>query len=437
MLNSIWNTTVDLPRFDSLKNDFKTDVLIIGGGISGILIASKLNELGVQCLLVEANTIFSGVSLNTTAKITSQHALIYHKIYKGYGLEKSELYYKANQEAVEEFSKKCKNIDCDFEEKSAFVYSLNRSDKINDEMEILNKINAEFKFRKEIELPFNIAGAIEFKNQAQFNPLKFIKSTLDDLKIFENTKVLEFDGEAFVTTNGRIFAQKTIVTTHFPLFNKIGLFPLKLYQDRSYVFALKDAKTVNGMYIDENETGLSFRSYKDMLLLGGGSHRTGKQGGAFKDLNIFKNRYYPHSKEVCRWATQDCMSLDGIPYIGRYSKRASDIFVATGFNKWGMTSSIIASNILSDLVMGNNNEYEELFSPSRKLSHPKLFTNIIESTVNLLTPTVPRCPHLGCALKWNSAEKSWDCPCHGSRFNEEGKLLDNPATDDIKNFKKK
>ena len=207
---------------------------------------------------------------------------------------------------------------------------------------------------------------------------------------------------------------------------------MKLYQERSYVVAVKNAAYLNGMYIDENETGFSFRNYEDMLFIGGGSHRTGKHGGNFKAINIFKNHYYPHSNEVCRWATQDCMTLDGIPYIGKYSKSKSEIFVATGFNKWGMTSSMLASEILSDLVMGNNNEYENLFSPSRKILHPQLFTNIVESGVNFLTPSKPRCPHLGCALKWNSAEKSWDCPCHGSRFNEEGKLLENPSIDDLK-----
>ncbi len=437
MINSVWNTSIDLPRFESLNKDLKTDVLIIGGGLTGVLTAYKLRELGVQFALVEANTICSGVTLNTTAKITSQHALIYSKIYKEYGLEKAQMYYKSNQEALEEFKTRCKNIDCDFEEKSAYVYSLNRSDKINDESEILNKIKAEFEYKNKIDLPLNIAGAIEFKNQAQFNPLKFVESIIKDLKIFENTKVLGFDSDAFVTEKGRIFANKTIVATHFPIFNKFGLYPLKLYQDRSYVMALENAQDVNGMYIDENETGLSFRNYKDMLLVGGGSHRTGKQGGNFKALNVFRNHYYPKSKEVSRWATQDCMSLDGIPYIGQYSKTALDIYVATGYNKWGMTSSMVAANILSDLVMGNENEYSELYSPSRKIFHPQLFTNIVESTANLLTLTTPRCPHLGCALKWNSAERSWDCPCHGSRFSDDGKLLDNPATAGIKNLKQK
>ncbi len=432
MINSIWNTLVDLPRFEPLKTNLKTDVLIIGGGLTGVLLALKFKELGVQYALVEANTICSGVTLNTTAKITSQHSLIYSKINSLLGSEFAEMYYKSNQEAVEEFKIRCKNIDCDFQEKDAFVYSLNRSDKINKECEVLNKIKADFQYINKLDLPFSVAGAIKFKNQAQFNPLKFVKHIVKDLNIFENTKVLSFDGESYITNRGKITANKTIVATHFPIFNKFGFYPLKLYQERSYVIALKNAKNVDGMYIDENPTGLSFRMYDDLLLLGGGSHRTGKEGGNWRELTKFKNRFYPSSKEVTRWATQDCMSLDGIPYIGQYSKTAPDIFVATGYNKWGMTSSMVASNLLCDLVMGNVSEYSNLYSPSRKILHPQLFTNIVESTINLLNPTTPRCPHLGCALKWNGAEKSWDCPCHGSRFSEDGKLLDNPATADIK-----
>lgn len=432
MINSIWNSSVDLKKFNSLKGDLKTDVLIIGGGITGVLLASKLQEFGVQYALLEADRVCKGVTLNTTAKITSQHALIYNKILKEYGLEKAKLYYKSNQEAVEEFRNKCKKIDCDFEDKDAYVYSLNRTDKITAELEALNKIGADFEFVKTLSLPFTIAGAIRFNKQAQFNPLKFINAIIGDLNIYENTKVLGFDGEAFVTDRGRIFSNKTVVATHFPVFNKFGLYPLKLYQERSYVIALEDAKQVNGMYIDENPTGLSFRNYKDMLLLGGGSHRTGKEGGNWRELTKFKNQFYPTSKEVTRWATQDCMSLDSIPYIGQYSKLAPDIYVATGFNKWGMTSSMVASNLLSDLLMGNSNEYSELYLPSRKIFHPQLFSNIVESTVNLVTPTTPRCPHLGCALKWNPAERSWDCSCHGSRFTAEGEVLDNPATSDLK-----
>ena len=233
-----------------------------------------------------------------------------------------------------------------------------------------------------------------------------------------------------VTDRGKITAGKIIVATHFPILNKHGLYPLKLYQHRSYVIALKGAQTVKGMYVDESDKGLSFRNYGDLLLLGGGGHRTGKQGGCWHELEEFAKKYYKNAEIVAKWATQDCMTLDGAPYIGQYSKNTPNVFVATGFNKWGMTNAMVAADILCNLVQNKANRYAEVFSPSRTMFRPQLAVNAFESTVGLLTPTTPRCPHLGCALKYNHAEHSWDCPCHGSRFTEHGELIDNPATDD-------
>ena len=190
---------------------------------------------------------------------------------------------------------------------------------------------------------------------------------------------------------------------------------------------MKNAQNVSGMYVDGKKTGLSFRNYGNFLLLGGGSHRTGKQGGNWAELREFAKNNYPDAKEVTSWAAQDCMSLDEIPYIGNYSKNTPDLYVATGFNKWGMTSSMVSAMILSDMIQGKKNDYAEVFNPSRSILKPQLFINGFESAINLLTPTTKRCPHLGCALKWNKAEHSWDCPCHGSRFTEDGKVLDNPT----------
>ncbi len=166
--------------------------------------------------------------------------------------------------------------------------------------------------------------------------------------------------------------------------------------------------------------------------MGGGGHRTGKTGGGWRGLSGFAYRYFPDLKEEYRWATQDCMTLDGIPYIGRYSANTPDFYVATGFNKWGMTSSMAAAVLLTDMITGRKNEFEQLFSPSRSILKPQLALNALEAASNLLTPTERRCPHMGCALKWNSQEHSWDCPCHGSRFDANGTLLDNPATGNIK-----
>ena len=187
------------------------------------------------------------------------------------------------------------------------------------------------------------------------------------------------------------------------------------------------------MYLDEAENGLSFRHQGDSLILGGGGHRTGKQGGNWAELETFARQHYPQARITHRWATQDCMTLDGIPYIGPYSSRTENLYVATGFNKWGMTGSMAAAQILTDLIQGKENPYAPVFSPSRSILRPQLAVNALESTKNLLTFSAKRCPHLGCALKWNPQERSWDCPCHGSRFTEDGRLIDNPATGDLKN----
>jgi len=235
-----------------------------------------------------------------------------------------------------------------------------------------------------------------------------------------------------ITDHGSITAENIIVATHFPFLNKHGSYFLKLYQQRSYAISLENAPPLSGMYRDEAENGLSFRSHKGSLILGGGSHRTGKESPGWRELEQAAQVYYPAAAITHRWATQDCMTLDSIPYIGRYSAWTHNLYVATGFNKWGMTSSMVSAQLLTDLILGKDNPYAAIFSPSRSILHPQLGINALESTKNLLTPTAPRCPHLGCALKWNPQEHSWDCPCHGSRFTSDGKLIDNPSTGNLK-----
>lgn len=271
-----------------------------------------------------------------------------------------------------------------------------------------------------------------FPKQAQFHPLKFIRAVSENLNIFEQTRVIEIDGNTARTCHAKITAEKIIVATHFPFLNTHGSYFLKLYQQRSYVIAYKAAPDLDGMYIEDRKNGLSFRNHKDLLLIGGGGHRTGKSGGNWKEISALASSFYPTSTEYCRWATQDCMSLDGIPYIGNYSKNTPNLYVASGFNKWGMTSSLVAAMLLTDLITGKGNPYADVFSPSRSILRPQLAINASESSLNLIKPTVPRCPHMGCALKWNHHEHSWDCPCHGSRFDKEGELLNNPATGRLK-----
>ena len=419
-------------HYTRLNKDIKTDVLIIGGGMAGILCAYYLNRAGVNYTLAEANTIGGGITKNTTAKITSQHGLIYDKIIKKHGIERAKQYFEINQKALEVYRNLCKNIDCDFEDKNSYVYSMDKRQKIEDEITALSKLGFNAEFTRALPLPFKVAGAVRYPNQAQFNPLKFLYAISKGLNVFENTKVREIVGTTAITDGGKICAQKIIVATHFPFINKHGSYFIKMYQHRSYVIALQNAPDVNGMYVDESQTGMSFRNYKNLLLLGGGAHKTGKTGGNWKELRAFAKNHYPDAIEKYHWATQDCMTLDGMTYIGPYSKSTENLYVATGFNKWGMTSSMVSAMILCDMVQGGKNEYQELFLPSRSILNPQLAVNVYESTKGLLTPKPKRCPHLGCALKWNSYEHTWDCPCHGSRFTENGEVIDNPATGDLK-----
>ena len=431
-MKSIWNNNIDKPTFNTLQGDIKTDILIIGGGMCGILCAYTMKEAGINYVLVESDRICNGITNGTTAKITLQHSLIYNKILKKYGVEKTQLYYKSQNDALEKFKKIASNQDSNFRICDSFVYSLNNRKVIEEEIMALNRIRTDAELCEKTELPFKISGAVKITNQAQFNPLRFAYGIAKDLKIYENTKVIKIKGNTAITNSGKIYAKKIIVATHFPFINKHGGYFIKNYQHRSYVVALKNATKFKDMYVDERECGLSFRGYNDLLLLGGGSHRTGGKGGNWKELERVREKYYPKSCEVARWATQDCMSLDSIPYIGRYSKLTPDLYVATGFNKWGMTSSMVSAMILTDMICGRRNEYEDLYSPSRTILHPQLAENLFESVKGLITPTIPRCPHMGCVLKYNKQEHSWDCPCHGSRFDENGKLINNPAIRDKK-----
>ena len=431
MMESIWTENTHIPAFPRLEEDLKTDVLIVGGGLAGILCAYLLAQQGVEYALIEADRICHGVTRNTTAKITTQHGKVYSKLVREFGPEVARGYWEMNQAALEKLRHLGKELSCDLEDRDSYLYT-RESGALEEEMEAILQLGIPGSFVETVPLPFSTAGAIRFEKQAQFNPLSFVQGIVHGLRIYEHTPARAFVGNRVLTDYGRIDAQRIIIATHFPIINKHGGFFLKLYQDRSYELALENAGKLDGMYRDQASGGLSFREAKGKLLLGGGSHRTGKQSHGWAGLEAQAKAFYPGSKVTHRWAAQDCMSLDGIPYIGRYGKHTPDLFVAAGFNKWGMTSSMAAAMILTELVQDREHPYAWIFSPQRTVLRKQLFINAGESTVNILRPTVPRCPHLGCALRWNPQERSWDCPCHGSRFAEDGKLLDNPATGDLK-----
>lgn len=431
-MQSIWQEDSSMPGFVSLLGDSKVDVLIIGGGMAGLLCAHQLQSAGIDCAVVEAASIAGGTTEGTTAKITSQHGLIYHKLVKRFGVETAGLYWKANEQALSALRTLCAGIDCGFCSEESFIYSKDNREMLERELRALEQIGGRGELAENLPLPFSTVGAVKFSHQGQFHPLKFLSAIAWDLTIYENTPVRRVEKGMAWTDHGVIRADNILITTHFPFWNQHGSYFLKLYQQRSYALALENAPDLEGMYLDARENGLSFRCHEGRLILGGGGHRTGKSGGGWKELADFAAGHYPGARITHRWAAQDCMSLDGIPYIGQYSRHTPGIYTATGFNKWGMTSSMVAAQLLTDLVQGKENPYPRVFSPSRSILRPQLFVNAGEALMNLLTPTAKRCTHMGCALKWNSAEHTWDCPCHGSRFEETGEIIDNPATKQLK-----
>ncbi|HAT4162236.1 FAD-dependent oxidoreductase [Clostridium perfringens] len=476
-MKSVWSESCKFRKREALNKDIKTNVLVIGAGIVGILTAYMLKQKGRDVVLIDAAEIASGNTKNTTAKITSQHDLIYSKLISEFGEEKARQYAKANELAIKKYKEiiEDKRIECDFEEKPAYVYSLNEVDVLKEEVEAAKNLGIDAEFVQEANLPFKINGAVKFNNQAQFNPLKFLKGISNELVIYENTRALEIKENLVVTSRGNITANNIVVATHYPIMNAPGYYFMKMHQERSYVLALENTSEIDGMYIDLNKEGYSFRTYNNLLLLGGISHRTGEneEGGSYDELRKVAKRLYPKAKEKYYWSAQDCMTIDGIPYIGRYSSETPNIYVATGFNKWGMTSSMVSAMIISDMILEKENDFSEIFSPRRfdlSLSINNIANDLIETAKNFIAQKVyipsseiehiknghggiieyngekvgvyknkegkeffvsTKCTHLGCQLSWNSDELTWDCPCHGSRFDYKGRLIGSPATKDL------
>ncbi len=417
------------------------DVIVIGAGMAGLLTACYLQERGKMVLVLEADTIASGQTERTTAKITSQHGIKYSTLIKSVGTETARGYALTNERAIREYANlvKERNINCDFEWKTSYLYSVSGSDALEAEKKAALAVGIDVVSKSSGELPFPVESILGFPGQAQFSPLKFLKSISQGLYIIEHCRVQEIK-EHLVFTERKVFtADKIVVATHYPIMDIPGYYFLRQHQERSYVLALSGCRKVENMYYGVDKHGLSFRQAGEYLLLGGGSHRTGekKRYCGYTYLEEMARKYYPNCRIEAKWATQDCMPHDGIPFIGKYSIFTPNVYVITGLQKWGMTSSMVAAMILRDELCGEENPYSKVFSPQRlhvKAGFGNFVTDAFVSTKGLIKGALgdkPRCAHMGCELVWNQEEKSWDCPCHGSRFNKEGEVIDNPSVKDI------
>ena len=474
-MESIWSRTCDIRKREPLRGDSEADAVVIGGGMAGILTAYQLEKAGIETVVLEAERIGGGQTKNTTAKITSQHGMFCKTFIEKKGKETALKYVQSNQKAVEEYKRiiQGEKIDCDFEEMDSYVYSQD-ADKLKEEAEAACELGISAVYEKEIEIPVSCAGAVRFAHQAQFHPLKFIEADADSLTVYEDRPVKEIEEHTVKTPCGTVQAGKIIFAAHFPFINFPGMYFARMHQERSYVLALEGAGTLNGMYIGDGESALSFRQYGRYLLLGGQGHRTGKnkEGGRYAALCGAAETLYPGSKEIARWSAQDCVTADEIPFIGTYAKERPAWIVATGFRKWGMSSSMSAAMLIRDMLCGNDNPHAEVFAPARFSAEEipqimkdsgtavkgltKRFFHIPGEMAGQLEPGHGAvvetaegkagvykteegrifqvdivCPHLGCELAWNSDERTWDCPCHGSRFDYEGNLLEGPAQEGI------
>ena len=334
-------------------------------------IIDELTRRGVRCAVLEAGRILSGQTGNTTAKITSQHGLIYDKLIDTLGFEHARAYAAANEKAISDYGRIAseRKIDCEFKTLPSYVYSAKNAEYLKKEAESAASLGIASSFVTDVMLPFPTAGAVRFENQAQFHPLKFLTSLLPGLEIYENTEVLSAKGNKIKTNRSVVTAEKLVFATNFPPINFPGLYFAKMHRERSYVVALDGAPMLGGIYYGADEDGLSLRNAGSGLLLrGGAGHRTGenRRGGRYAALHTAAERFFPGSRVVCEWSAQDCMPADSVPYIGRYSKSEPDWYVATGFQKWGMTSAMVSAMLLSDLICGKKNPYEAVFSPERK-----------------------------------------------------------------------
>jgi glycine/D-amino acid oxidase-like deaminating enzyme/nitrite reductase/ring-hydroxylating ferredoxin subunit len=490
---SLWIATTPETNFPALTGDLSVDVAVIGGGITGIATAYMLKQAGATVAVLEADRVVSSVTGNTTAKITSLHGLIYDHLVSQFGEEKARIYADAQESAKEKIASLVEQlgIDCDFRRASAYTYTLDEqeSEQVAKEVEAARRLGLPVSYTEETDLPFKVRAAVRFDNQAQFHPRKYLlalaeKIPGDGSHIFERTRMLDVEDAApclVKTERGTIKARSVVVATHFP-YPDPKLYFAAMYPTRSYVLGCRlNGPVPQGMYVSTGTPHNSIRNnpYEDgeIVMIGGEHHKTGQGGDTrerYQRLEKWARANFDIASVEFRWSTQDNNTVDRVPYIGKLSTGSEHLYVATGFAGWGMTNSHVAAQLLGDMILGRDNPWAELFDPSRfkpvtsardfirenmnvakefmadRISTPELNdmeelptgggavvewkgerVAVYKDEAGKVFSCSAVCTHMGCIVHWNGAEKSWDCPCHGSRFNYNGKVIQGPANRDL------
>ena len=449
MKKSFWEETVIRKQYPILKSDIICDTLIVGGGISGITLAYLLSKEGKKGILVESDRLASKATANTTAKITIQHNLIYNKLIKKTNKKNAKAYYEANKLGLNLIEKIIadEEIDCDFKNVSSHVFVRSKKERelLVDEFRAYQELGIKSEFND------NIIYSLSIPNQGQFHPLKYSLNlvnriqNLEKFKIFEKSRVVDIlnDQHIAIMENGNTITYHNIViATNYPIFSFRKGMIFRIYQKRSYLGIYKDYKSSllpknDDMYISYNEPIYSKRNYQNKTLVGGFSHRVGTHPTYYKDFLV-------HNKNIDSfWYTQDSCTIDNIPIAGKVS---DNMYVMTGFNKWGMTSSGFCASLIKDILTSRNEVSEDikkLVSPSRinfRASYKDFLVHLfylmkgytINNLKQLSNKEKQYCTHLGCPLTYNKDTDTFDCLCHGSCFNDQGDIVHSPAVKRIK-----
>jgi glycine/D-amino acid oxidase-like deaminating enzyme/nitrite reductase/ring-hydroxylating ferredoxin subunit len=490
---SLWLETTRATDYDALDGDLAVDTVVAGAGIAGITTAAELAAAGQSVALVERDRVATGVTGHTSAKLTSLHGAVYGHVAEQFGTGAARRYAAANEAAVDHVEATVADLDrdCGFARTPAYTYTESRGEvaTMRDEAAAARAAGLDATFVEEPGLPYEVEGAVAVGEQARFHPRAYLlglveRFVADGGHVFEETTVTDVaDGEPcrVETDRGRLTADDVVVATHFPVYDH-ALYFARLVPQRSYVLDVTlDGSAPEGLFYDPDEPYFSLRPRPEgddeRVLVGGVGHRTGEGGDTterYRRLERMARDRLDVASVERRWSTQDFTSQDRVPFVGPHSPRSDHVFVATGFGGWGMTGGTAAGRLLADLVRGVDNEYADLYRPTRldpgaslgRLAEHGVTTarHYVEDYVTDRPPaSVPDlapgegrvvqtdagpvavhrdetgayeavsavCSHMGALVEWNEAEASWDCPCHGSRFDTDGSVLATPATEGL------